>query len=60
MKISSLISYNSSDGEQHRFIGSDNAFTVKVLYRLGFAWPLIDEDYVDRAIEALSTLDFFR
>ncbi len=59
MKISSLISYNSSDGEQHRFIGSDNAFTIKVLYRLGFAWPLIAEDYVDRAIEALSTLDFF-
>ncbi len=59
MKISSLISYNSSDGGQHRFIGSDNAFTIKVLYRLGFAWPLIDENYVERAIEALSTLDFF-
>ncbi len=59
MKISSLISYNSSDGEQHRFIGADNTFTVKVLYRLGFAWPLTDENYVDRAIEALSTLDFF-
>ncbi len=59
MKISSLISYNSSDGEEHRFIGSNNAFTVKVLYRLGFAWPLIGESYVDRALEALKTLDFF-
>ncbi len=59
MKISSLISYNSSDGGEHRFIGSDNAFTIKVLYRLGFAWPLIDENYVNRAIEALKTLDFF-
>ncbi len=59
MKISSLISYNSSDGVEHRFIGSDNSFTIKVLYRLGFAWPLIAEDYVDRAIEALKTLDFF-
>ncbi len=59
MKISSLISYNSSDGGEHRFIGSDNAFTIKVLYRLGFSWPLISESYVDKAIEALSTLDFF-
>ncbi len=59
MKISSLISYDSSDGGEHRFIGSENKFTIKVLYRLGFAWPLISENYLQRAIEALSTLDFF-
>ncbi len=59
MKISGLISYNNADGSEHRFIGSDNSFTVKVLYRLGFAWPLTSEKYVDRAIEALETLDFF-
>ncbi len=59
MKISSLISYNSADGEEHRFIGSDNTFTIKVLYRLGFSWPIISESYVNRAIDALSTLNFF-
>lgn len=59
MKISSLISYNSADGGEHRFVGSDNSFTIKTLYRLGFSWPLIDETYLKRAIESLSTLDFF-
>ncbi len=37
----------------------DNIFTANVLYRLGFAWPLVDSSYLERAIESLLTLDYF-
>ena len=40
-------------------VETDNAFTANVLYQLGFMWPLTDEGYLDRAIQALKTLDFF-
>ncbi len=57
MKISSLISYKSN--EERHFIGSENEFTVKALYRLGFAWPLADYTYLKKLFEALKTLGFF-
>lgn len=57
MKISSLISYKSN--EERYFIGSDNAYTIKALYRLGFAWPLADYIYLKKLFEALKTLGFF-
>ena len=58
MLVSALISYNTHDASQ-RIIDSDNSFTVKALYRLGFSWPLISESYIEKAMDALITLGFF-
>lgn len=59
MEISSLIAYMNSGKENRRYVGWDNSFTVKALYRLGFSWPLTGEGYIHRSVEALSTLGFF-
>lgn len=58
-KVASLLAYNISDGHTYRYIGSDNSFTTKVLYRLGFHWPITDESYLEKAIEAVDTLGMF-
>ena len=60
MLVSSLLSYDSSDSTRvSAFIGSDNSFTVKALYRLGYRWPVVDFSYLKRSIESLVTLGFF-
>ena len=38
---------------------SDNAFTVKALYRLGFKWSLTDVEYIRMLFESVKTLGFF-
>ncbi len=40
-------------------VNANNTFTTNVLYRLGFTWPLVDNAYLDRAIDALASLDYF-
>ena len=57
--VSSLLTYSSSDHHIHTFIKSDNTFTVKALYRLGFKWPITDAEYLKRVIEGLKSLGFF-
>lgn len=59
MLVSSLISYSSSDMHTHSFILSDNEFSNKSLYHLGYKWPITDYDYLKNAIVSLATLDFF-
>ncbi len=59
MEISSLIAYMNSGKSNRKYVGWDNRFTVKALYRLGFAWPLTGEQYIEQAVNALSTLGFF-
>ncbi len=59
MEISGLIAYMNSGKEERRYVGWDNSFTVKALYRLGFAWPLTGERYIEQAVDALFTLGFF-
>ena len=60
MLISGLISYATSDNDRtEEFIGYDNSFTTKALYRLGFKWPIINEKYLANALNALATLGFF-
>ncbi|MGN1112428.1 MAG: amino acid adenylation domain-containing protein, partial [Acutalibacteraceae bacterium] len=60
MLISGLISYATSDNDKtEEFIGYDNSFTTKALYRLGFKWPIINEKYLENALNALATLGFF-
>ena len=60
MLVSGLISYASSDEEKsEEMIGYENSFTTKALYRLGFKWPIINEIYLQKSLEALATLGFF-
>jgi len=47
------------DRDKRIKIGSDTTFTVKALYRLGFAWPLISTEYLNRMVEALSEMNYF-
>lgn len=37
----------------------ETALTGVTNLRLGFAWPLISEDYIHRAVNSLETLGFF-
>ncbi|MFA6755581.1 MAG: amino acid adenylation domain-containing protein [Bacilli bacterium] len=57
-KVSSLIRYNVSEGTS-TFIMSDNSYSIKALYRLGYHWPIISENYLNKAIKALKDLMFF-
>ncbi|MBP3728732.1 MAG: SDR family oxidoreductase, partial [Lachnospiraceae bacterium] len=59
MLVSSLINYASSDQKLHQYILTDNRFSIKSLYRLGFKWPITDRAYLVNVIEALKSLDFF-
>ena len=40
-------------------VETDNKFTAYILYRLGFAWPFIDNEYLDKTITSIKTLGFF-
>ena len=58
--VSGLISYLGNAGETRRFVATDDTYTIKALYRLGFSWPIISEDYIDKAFKALKTMRFFK
>lgn len=58
--ISGLIAYLPGEQEEGSvYIDADNSFTTKILYRLGFKWPMPDKDYLRNALKALETLGFF-
>ena len=58
--ISGLIAYLPGGNETGgTYIDGDNSFTTKILYRLGFKWPMPDKDYLRNALKALETLGFF-
>ena len=40
-------------------VETDNEFTANILYRLGFSWPLPDNDYLERLLESLVSMDYF-
>ena len=40
-------------------VETDNRFTASILYRLGFSWNIIDNDYIIKAINSIKTLGFF-
>ncbi len=54
-----LIAYASDDENQRYELMSDNRFTVECLYRLGYKWPVTDDQYLENAMRALDTLGFF-
>jgi len=57
--ILGLIAYNSSDEDPLWMTESDNRFTVEVLFRLGYLWPITDNKYLNNVISVLDGFDFF-
>ena len=54
-----LVAYDAEDEDARVLIGQENRFTVNVLYRLGYRWPITDGRYLVNAISALDTMNFF-
>lgn len=54
-----LIAYASSDGIPRYEIAAENEFTVELLYRMQYKWPIIDDAYLKNVMKALDTLGFF-
>ena len=55
----SLIAYRSNDETPLVSAESDNALTVQTLYMLEYIWPIIDNAYLKKLIEAVDSLRFF-
>ena len=58
-KVSALITYTSNDNHSHQYILTNNSFSIKALYRLGYKWPITDKEYLVKAIKSLIGLEFF-
>lgn len=59
-QLSSLLAYqNMAKGQKSSDVLRQNAYTMQVLYRLGFSWSVTSWDYVDRFITAIEGLGFF-
>ncbi len=57
-KLNSLIAYQEH-GKAIVPLKTTNGYTGQTLVRLGFHWPITDEAYLTRFIEAVQTLGFF-
>ena len=58
--LSSMIAYqNMAHGQKTFIVGKSNTYTMQVLYRMGFVWPVTSLDYMKRFINALRGLGFF-
>lgn len=55
--LTSMLAYQSE--EETLTIPKNNAYTMQVLYRLGFNWSITTWDYVSRFIKMLKGLGFF-
>lgn len=59
-QLSSLLAYqNMAKGQKSTDVLRQNAYTMQVLYRLGFSWSVTSWDYVDRFMTAIEGLGFF-
>lgn len=57
--VSGLIAYNTHDPQGACYLGYENVFTTKALYRLGWKWPITDDSYLIGTIRKLDELGFF-
>ena len=55
----SLIAYRSNDETPLVSAETNNDLTIQALYRLGYIWPIIDNEYLRKLIEAVDGLGFF-
>lgn len=59
INVASLVSYIHVGEDNRRFVKTSNTYTTKALYRLGYSWPIIDNNYIEKAINKLKDLGFF-
>ncbi len=58
--LSSLLAYQDmAHGMKSADVDRSNAYTMQVLFRLGFRWSPTTWDYVERMLNAISGLGFF-
>jgi|GEM_PF-1513524 len=58
--LTSSIAYRSGDHDtQVVTFPKNNSYTMQVLYRLGYSWPLTTWEYVEKFINMLQRLGFF-
>ncbi len=58
--LTSLLAYNTVTGKAERtMLKMNHDYTYQVLYRLGFVWPTLTEDYIRSFINALKGLTYF-
>ena len=57
--VLSLVAYSNKVGETLQMVDSDRRFTVNALFHLGFRWPIVDDEYLEKVIWALDSLSFF-
>ncbi|MBQ5316381.1 MAG: amino acid adenylation domain-containing protein [Oscillospiraceae bacterium] len=58
--LTSIMAYMPSSGERRSIrLPRKCEYTMQVLYRLGFSWPVTTWDYIGRFVSALSGLGFF-
>ena len=56
----SSIAYRSGEHDaQVITFPKNNRYTMQVLYRMGYQWPVTTPEYLERFIEALNGLGFF-
>ena len=57
--LSSFMAYERIDGRKVYSVSKSNEYTMQVLYRLGFCWPVTSLDYIKQFLVALKTLGYF-
>ena len=59
-QLASMLAYqNMAKGQKSSDVMRQNAYTMQVLYRLGFSWSPTSWDYIDRFMNAIQGLGFF-
>ncbi|MGB7967940.1 MAG: hypothetical protein WCF28_00050, partial [Methanobacterium sp.] len=60
-KITGLVtaSIDMGDNKCRAMIPLVNTYTIQILYRLGFKWPLISDEYLIMFIKYLKEMNFF-
>lgn len=49
----------TNDRPDMHLVECDKRFMANILYRLGFSWPFIEDNYLDRLIQSVIELGFF-
>ena len=57
--LSSFIAYDRADGRDSYEIPPSNSYTMEILYRNNFRWPVTSIEYMKKFLKALSELDYF-
>ena len=56
--LTSMLAYQNGD-RRGASVPRHNTYTMQVLYRMGYRWPVTSWDYVAQFIEAIKGLGFF-